>query len=312
MGGYFMSKTLFVNLFGAPGAGKSTTMADVFAELKWEGYDVEMLSEFAKDLVWERRHETFKDQTYIFGKQHHKFARVDDKVDIAICDSPLLLSVVYNRVNGNEHKPFNATVLEHINRYNNLNFFLNRTKKYNPNGRNQTEEESDRLAYNIKDTLREFGFEFIELDATKDNVPVIAEIIKKKFKELRELEELKVEQPKVSLMYKGRMEFKTLSPTDTDIKFIAYPIGSPFLLENVHTLYSLLEFKQAILKGDITPNNSTVFGVYVNGYETNLAIGGMSTCVTENPVNISLYEADKFLGDFNIVINWDYKQNGGN
>ena len=49
-------------VFGGPGCGKSTLMARIFAELKTRGYDCEMVTEFAKDLVWEKRDETFKDE----------------------------------------------------------------------------------------------------------------------------------------------------------------------------------------------------------------------------------------------------------
>ena len=44
-----MKETLVINLFGGPGCGKSTTMARLFADLKARGYNVEMVSEFAKD-----------------------------------------------------------------------------------------------------------------------------------------------------------------------------------------------------------------------------------------------------------------------
>lgn len=48
-----MKNALVVNLFGGPGCGKSTTMARLFADLKTRGLNVEMVSEFAKDLVYE-------------------------------------------------------------------------------------------------------------------------------------------------------------------------------------------------------------------------------------------------------------------
>ena len=38
-----MKKTLFVNLFGGPGTGKSTLCAAVFSELKRRGIDCEMV-----------------------------------------------------------------------------------------------------------------------------------------------------------------------------------------------------------------------------------------------------------------------------
>ena len=42
-----------VNMFGVPGAGKSTGAAFVFAKLKMMGINAELISEFAKDKVWE-------------------------------------------------------------------------------------------------------------------------------------------------------------------------------------------------------------------------------------------------------------------
>lgn len=44
---------LIVNLFGAPGAGKSTLAAYVFAKLKMAGVNAELVTEFAKDKTWE-------------------------------------------------------------------------------------------------------------------------------------------------------------------------------------------------------------------------------------------------------------------
>lgn len=46
--------TLIVNLVAGPGTGKSTTMAGVFYKLKSLGIDCEMVTEFAKELVWEK------------------------------------------------------------------------------------------------------------------------------------------------------------------------------------------------------------------------------------------------------------------
>ena len=38
-----------INLYGGPGTGKSTTAAALFALIKREGYNVELVTEFAID-----------------------------------------------------------------------------------------------------------------------------------------------------------------------------------------------------------------------------------------------------------------------
>jgi len=63
-----MSNTLIVNLFGGPSSGKTTMAAGLFCLLKMHGIDCELVTEFAKDLVWEERFKTLKNQQYIFGK----------------------------------------------------------------------------------------------------------------------------------------------------------------------------------------------------------------------------------------------------
>lgn len=87
---------LIVNLFGVPGAGKSTGAAYIFSRLKMLGVNAELVTEFAKDKVWENNEEVFNNQAYIFGKQSFKISRCANKVDVVITDSPLPLSVFYN------------------------------------------------------------------------------------------------------------------------------------------------------------------------------------------------------------------------
>ena len=86
---------LVVNLFGAPGAGKSTGAAYIFSRLKLAGINAELVTEFAKDKVWEESKAVFQNQAYIFGKQYFRISRVQDKVDVVITDSPILLSPFY-------------------------------------------------------------------------------------------------------------------------------------------------------------------------------------------------------------------------
>ena len=65
-------KTIVINLFGAPGAGKSTGAAYIFALLKIAGIEAELVTEFAKDKVWEGNTAVFETQAYSFGKQSYR------------------------------------------------------------------------------------------------------------------------------------------------------------------------------------------------------------------------------------------------
>lgn len=182
-----MKNTLVVNLIGGQGSGKSTMMADLFAWLKWHNVDSEMCSEFAKELVWENRQETFKDEMYIFAKQNHRLFRCNGKVDVIVTDRPLIMSVVYNRFYGNPNNyewntAYENMVSETFNQYNNLNIFLNRVKPFNPNGRNESEETAKEFDKFFKDSLDEMGINYFTYDGCENSVEVIGKEILKTIK----------------------------------------------------------------------------------------------------------------------------------
>lgn len=138
--------TLVINLFAAPGVGKSTTAAGLFYNLKSRGINAELTSEFAKQLTWDSRQHTLEDQIYVFGKQHNKLRMLLKDVDVVITDSPLLLGVVYSDA---YPQFFKDTIWWAFEQFNNYNILLERTKAYNPKGRNQTLEESDAIQEKI-------------------------------------------------------------------------------------------------------------------------------------------------------------------
>ena len=53
-------ETKVINLFGNPGSGKSTVAAYLFSELKSRGLEVELVTETAKDLVWDEDRKRFR------------------------------------------------------------------------------------------------------------------------------------------------------------------------------------------------------------------------------------------------------------
>ena len=162
-----MNKPIVVNLSGAPGAGKSTGAAEIFSKLKQLGVNCELVGEFAKDKTWEHNITALNCQEYIFGKQSYRLARCRDEVDVIITDSPLPLTIIYTK-DENIIGPMTDLVMAIFNSYNNINFFLNRTKPYNPKGRNQTEEESDKISSEIKELYSKLGIVYTEINGDSD------------------------------------------------------------------------------------------------------------------------------------------------
>jgi hypothetical protein len=144
---------IVINLFAGPGVGKSTTAAKIFAELKMRNVNCEMALEFAKDKVWEESFKTMDDQIYIFGKQFHKIWRLKDKVDVIICDSPLPISIVYDKENS---EAFHTLIMEQFNKFDNYNFLLERGVAYQSEGRVQTEEEAKEVDKVVKNVLEKY------------------------------------------------------------------------------------------------------------------------------------------------------------
>jgi hypothetical protein len=150
---------LVVNLFGVPGAGKSTGAAYIFSQLKMKGINCELVQEFVKDKVYEENKAVFNNQAYIFGKQYFRISRLQDKVDAVITDSPILLSSFYNNdtVLGEEFDTLTAKI---FHSYESLNYLIARDKPYNPVGRFQSEQESDNLIKPMMDFLYKFNVDY--------------------------------------------------------------------------------------------------------------------------------------------------------
>jgi hypothetical protein len=171
-----MKKTVVVNLYGGPGSGKSSLCASIFAELKWRDIETEMCLEYAKDRVWEGSAHVLENQLYVFGKQQHRMYRLNGKVDIIVTDSPLLLSIIYDSKNDTA---FRQVVLNEFNSYNNINLFVRRKKKYNPNGRLQTFEQAKEKDVEVKSLLNDNGISYVEIDGEPSRIEEIVDFILK-------------------------------------------------------------------------------------------------------------------------------------
>lgn len=171
-----MKQTLVINLIGGPGSGKSTCASGIFYQLKKLGINCELALEFAKDKVWEESIKILDDQLYVFGKQYHKLFRLNGKVDVIITDSPLLISILYNKT---PSEYFDKLVVEQYHTFNNLLFFIKRAENYQTEGRLQTKDESMVLDYTMKHILLTNDIEYDEVSC-ENAVDYIVDIVKTK------------------------------------------------------------------------------------------------------------------------------------
>tara|TARA_R110000824_G_scaffold2372_6_gene11152 strand:+ start:2246 stop:2836 length:591 start_codon:yes stop_codon:yes gene_type:complete len=154
-------KTTIINIFGGPGIGKSTQAAGLHYIMKKNGMSVELTSEFAKDISWEKNYSAINDQLYITATQHRNISRVYGQVDYIIVDSPILNGLIYKkRYQGTiyptkfygEH--FDRFVLDLFSQYDNINILLRRNDEiFQKEGRFQDLKGSKEIDMNIKNLL---------------------------------------------------------------------------------------------------------------------------------------------------------------
>ena len=165
--------TLVVNLFAGPGAGKSTMCAGIFTELKWKGIECEIASEYAKDLVWEGRSDTFLDQIYIFGKQYHRVFRLLGQVEVVITDCPILLTPIYDK---EKRASLEQLVVVEHRKMRTYNVFIKRTKPYRDKGRIHTKQEAQQIDRSVLDMLDKYDIPFEVFEGSPDG---LAGVVKK-------------------------------------------------------------------------------------------------------------------------------------
>jgi predicted ATPase len=172
-----------INLFGGPGSGKSTTAAGLFYRMKLAGHKVELVTEYAKDLVYAGQLGTMlEQQEYIFAEQNWRLQRLLSHVDWAITDSPILLSAIYPELNQKQHgigswpalPEFKKLVHAQFRCYNNLNVFLRRPDEYQEWGRERSLDEAKETDSMITKELRRGGYEYV---AVKTNPLIVEEIL---------------------------------------------------------------------------------------------------------------------------------------
>jgi len=167
-------RPLLVNLFAGPSAGKTTAALELTAALKKKGYNVEYVSEFAKELVLENKTEFLKNQEYVTDEQYHRLDRLRNSgVEIIVTDSPVLLGKIYGETTIS--KEYSEKLLSYHNSFDNFNLFVNRGETFQTEGRVHNLEQSREIDKKIIAMLREhkvfYGtYYHDEIDKTVDRI----------------------------------------------------------------------------------------------------------------------------------------------
>lgn len=158
-----------VNLFGGPSSGKSTAASGLHYMLKINGHRAEIVTEYAKELVYEDRVSFLLNrQELVFAEQHRRLHRLIDKIDYAVTDSPILLSCIYASdvlFGANHFRDFVKCVFLS---YDNINVFLERPASFEKENRVHNKQESMMIDEQIKQLLTDLGLKYITIKSDRD------------------------------------------------------------------------------------------------------------------------------------------------
>lgn len=166
-----MIQTKVIGFCGGPGLGKSTLAAGVFHNLKKRGSTAELVLEVSKEWAWQGRPVGPYGQSILYGKQLERESRLYGKVEYIITDSPLVLCPIYQQ-HYYGHDTIKHSILKDLeiaksNDIKHLNFLLDRTTIFQPEGRFEDEATSKKLDGDILDFLIRENIHYIIVDPSE-------------------------------------------------------------------------------------------------------------------------------------------------
>ena len=178
-----MNKTFVINIIGAPGVGKTTISALLFAKLKLCGYVCEYVQEYAKKLVWMKDFDTLNNQYHVTKKQFELLQQINGHVDFIVTDGPLIHGIYYNKYNKDNISNIDKTekyILDCFSKFNNINIVLDRiSRKYETEGRIQSEDEAKDIDIVLKHLLKINSIKYTNYPAEENSIKEIIEFILK-------------------------------------------------------------------------------------------------------------------------------------
>lgn len=165
-------KTTILSLFAGPGAGKSTSAAYLYAQLKNRGVNSELVREYVKDWAWEERAIGTYDQIYFLGKQVRREALLLGRVDAVVTDSPVWLGAYYAERYATPHIRHGTEAMVRayydqaaLDGHRHVHLWVNRSKPYLKAGRYETEEQAREVDRQQRKFLLDRGVRLIDVSS---------------------------------------------------------------------------------------------------------------------------------------------------
>lgn len=158
-----MSNTVFINLVGGPGCGKSTASASLYAKLKEGPLKVELLQDPVRDHIYKNESLMMQSQIPQFGELLLQTYSVNGKVDVCVRDTSLLNVIAYD---AEDNPLFHSLVIQEYKKFTNIDFFIDRGDiPFDEALSIYTYDQSILLDQKIKDVYRFANIPLIEVNA---------------------------------------------------------------------------------------------------------------------------------------------------
>lgn len=167
-----------INIYGGPSSGKSTLAAQIYATLKVLNQKVELVREYAKELVYQEidmKTLNEKERLIILAEQFRREDLLKKNIDFLITDSPMMLTAYFH-----SHEYAKEIVLRHLNK-NEVHLWAERPEKFESAGRSHNEEQSKQIDIEMKKFLSESSIELTEVNGDpEERIKKVLDILKNK------------------------------------------------------------------------------------------------------------------------------------
>ena len=173
-----MKKTTVINLASGPGSGKSTLAAEMFSKMKKIGLDVELVTEYAKELVYQEDFTTLSNQVIVTQEQCRRQLVFKDKVEYMVTDSPIFLGMHYS--DDYQFLQVEKIIKANWDLYENVIIDVKRSEDYVQKGRRESKEESKEIDNNIRKLIGIFSSGPCLKYSRRDDVTALIDMIRYK------------------------------------------------------------------------------------------------------------------------------------